>query len=251
MYLRLAPAVIFVALLGGALLLWKVNFNIFLLMDSKYGLNLRDKAPVFYVVIWYVSSYFWWGLLIYWLLKNFETKKLLPFFAMAAYVCLFAAYQEYPMAMKYTYRAFSALGLGVITGYMSPHISFAKGRAWRVLFTLVEIGAFCYIVRAGRAEIWNYVAAMIMLLLVAHNAGFFSSWLNRQKWITFFSKYAYSMYVAQGLAVIGLKKYALGAPPYSPSAYAWVILTDIVLAVIIYHLVEKRFIKKEMQSQKG
>jgi hypothetical protein len=242
-WLRLAPPVIFIAALGAILGIWKFRPGTILLLDSGLGLNLRNPADIYYVVLWYVCAYFWWGLLIYWLLKNFEIKKLLPFFAAAAYLCLFAKYESLPGPLNYTYRVFSALGLGVITAYGAQGLSFNEKTACKIFWTILECGALFYIIRAKRWEFYNYIVAMGAMLMISHNAGFLTSWLNRQKWIFSISKYVYGMLVAQGLIVRGFKKYVF-TEPYPKSAYVWVTMATVILAILTYHLVERRFMKK-------
>ena len=275
-WLRLAPVLIVVCLLGIAMkIVFGFGYNrgllptCFLLLFTGNG--LAGYFPQFYGVIWYVGCLFWGGLIVYYMLRNFDMKKNLFAFAIIAYLVLVFEWNEgfnslvSTMARNFMLRTIGGLMLGAIVAHICSTIKRNDKLWYKIFFTVMEIGLIFYVfwgasrgslpiidqipfldkfdfMRGNAPNNWNihnaysYIFLSLLVLIFALNCGYISRFLNSQSWINHVSRYAYSFLATMGIAL-------RIARSFHATNFFVLLGINIIMAVAVYWAVEYWAIK--------
>ena len=247
LYLRLAPAVLF---LGLIYLLAGVKELKTLLSLATFSMGFGMPSAVLYWGDWYISVYFW-GMIFFFLLLSIPHKAK---WALILGLVYFATSLRFHNKLTHEHMYFNwlgggvvqgigSIGLGVLTAAVNQHLFLSKQTVIRLFYTMLEVVLAIFILKnlaqdQGLTHIQTLFVFALALILFFRNAGYFSSMINQGKWIFFLSRYAYGFFVGQMLAM-RIIKYA-----HLPAEWEifWAFMITILFALVEYHLVEKKVV---------
>ena len=149
-------------------------------------------------------------------------------------------------------RGFVGMSLGALGSFLSENIKISRRFGIRLLATAYEGLAlfmlFGYLLTGPENFRFTLLEIeltfTILLVSIAHNLGYISSFLNRMNWVMYASRYTYSLLVAQ---IVSVQCVLVCFSDYFLSDENKVVIMiggGISLAIIEYHLVEKFLVPK-------
>lgn len=254
-YFRLVPALVFVFILCHIVSDYgPMSFsNLPLVIILVNGLSLfPDHIPGW--GDWFIGVYFWSSCLYIALLNNKNNKNLLYVLILVYISTLYRTSMNsgnyYLTVLPFfigheLFRGISSMGIGVVAGFVSSKMGNIRNKVIvRLFFTFIEI--FCLMqlyyslfVFPQIIYIKTFSIFAILMILISHSYGYISAFLNKQSWVSLFSRYAYSIFVMNMFFVRFLEKFRYGL---SESSYISIFISGcIVFGILEYHLIEKSF----------
>ncbi len=221
-------------------------------------------TPGHYGFNWFVSAYFWAIIFYFYILKNFNTKYANLIIALCVYFSLVGNlnHSDFTLAKIDTYntflsagllRAITGIGIGYFVGIFYDKIKerFCKeghnSLKTFVLCSMTEILCSFFLIKnlllkhTEKNALIFIVAFLILFFMFLLKKGVISKILDN-KYLAFFGKYSYSIYVMQA-ASFCLLRFSLWKMPY------FIVHTNIltgatlafatILGILTYHLIEK------------
>jgi len=232
----------------------------------EIGINYIETIPLknnFYttnVPAWFIAVYFWISLFYFYLLKNFNNKKVHFSMILITYLS-FLFYLRVP-TLFYVYkllRGFYSFGIGYFFGmfcnwYRNNYNIFDIKRKTKIIFTIIEIIALSQIFKTifikqyiNDLNLYFIIMLCILLFSFIFNKGYIGQLLNH-KIFGFMGKYCYSIYmiqyiiqitIAPGNKLMQTQFYSSFRSNYPNIDLITSIIIIILSGVLAYYFVEK------------
>ena len=253
MYVRLMPCLLLVTLVFVAAGWIKTR----LLIDCIFLIPGPLTNPqVLSLGSWFVCAYFW-VMLLYFTVLQMKSQIRWAIVLGLVYVAL-SLQRNGPLVGNVwdglyfgwlgagMVRAIGGIGLGILVA--AVHTYFHSNGKWivRCGLTLLEVFAIVELFRysvhttshANVIEVQLIFGLLLLLSTCAGQAGYISSWFNRQQWIVYASRYTYAVFIIQMLSYKLLKSWRLGPIPSLVLGFA----IPVVLGMLEYHIIEKKVV---------
>ncbi len=242
--LRLLPALVFC----------KLCIMIFLNHGLDYALtnltmlnaNIGIYVPTISHIIWFVDAMFWCWIFYAALFILFDKKKSLFSTALISFAALMMLFLGKNVDVHFhtlgfllidggLLRCLSFMGMGILLSAIPLSISnnsdnkVSKSYAFAAFELLVVVMAFLYpgfVVRDTGMVLNHVLWAALFVFLAVREYGLVFKFLNKQKWVSYVSKYCYEIYVFQLFAIIIGQRYLF--PQKAP------ILTGLAIVVLSF-----------------
>ena len=148
-------------------------------------------------------------------------------------------------------RGFIGMSLGALGAFLSENIKLPRRFGIRLMVTAYEglalFSLFSYLLTGPEKSRFTLLEIELMftilLISIAQNLGYISSFLNRMNWVMYASRYTYSFLVAHIVLVRYRRLPASCFLSYENKAIM-IIGGGILLGIIEYHLIEKFLVPK-------
>lgn len=256
LYIRLAPALIFVFLT--CFLFGSKNPGLYiarlpLIATLTAGIGLPGEATGW--GDWYVSTYFWCSLLYIGIFYA-GYKKAFLWVCVLIYLTVCLKFHA-PYKWMGTYfdiictdlvRGIYSMGLGIITAYLCEKVNIVKKVGTRLFFTVVEFyllfNVFNYIARSSISQFTFWEIELIfacLMICMVHSLGYITELFNKFSFINFFSKYVYQIFLCHIICFAVLWSHNHYNLPGITCA-SIIFSGAIILGVFEYHVIEKKLV---------
>ena len=256
LWLRLAPALLFVFVVCGALGVTNAFFaNLPLIGTLTTGIGFGVPGEVLGWGDWYVSTYFWCCLL-YLGIFYASAKSAFLWVGILMYMTICLKFHGnytwmgtyYDIICTDFVRGIYSVGLGIITAYLCEKlVALPNNRGRRLFFSVVELSClfsvFNYIARVSYSHFsfWGIeVVFACLLLCAAHSLGYITQFLNGRYSVQLVSRYVYPIFLSHivFMRILKTNNYDLSGI----IAAFIVFIGAIILGVFEYHVIEQKFV---------
>lgn len=231
------------------------------------GMGLAPKHCDFN---WFISVYFWVIIFYFYILKNFQSKYANLIIALCIYFSLVGNLNcsNFTLSTIDTYKIFfnagllrglSGIGIGYFTGMfyykVKNHIDNNKSTGKKglssfkifILASIAEFGCFYFLIKnllfkntEKNALIFIAVFLLLFLMFLFKKGAISKAFEN--KYLAFFGKYSYSIYVMQAITFCILQHTLWKVPYFITHIYSLIFITlfaAVLFGIITYHAAEK------------
>lgn len=199
---------------------------------------------------WYVGVLFWLSVFFGYIITYFN--KLAPLVAgIIFYIAIVANIRSISLSLVdgLVIRGLFGIGLGILIASFVDKIHFQKNILTRIIFTILEVTYLLYIIKTiFISPNWDLVKfeirSSLFLISSYHSLGYLSSFLNRQSWVYYYSRYTYQILMVHAIPIKLMLQKGMWQNLPIPHQVFILLFISIAGAMVEYHLVENKLVPR-------